>query len=227
MFKSKYLFLFLGLFLVSCSNIYEYDFCEEGQQQQGTCERIRVNKIPPSTETIKICNPNYLNDGARSECEQVPVNQLLSKGGTDKKYCNGHELSTDFVDNWWNAEGLIDECEMPVNANMQFIFKRHNQSIISHTGTIQVVIQPINYDSEFKAMQIFIGEDSNNDNLPDSWIHCGNVDEIGGASTRNIWQYFIKVIHCSGNNLKFVKLVNAPWNKGNLFIDSVEVLKVG
>jgi len=156
--------------------------------------------------------------GAMSECEDVPVNRLLFKGGTNKTICNGYNAGgSTFTDNWWNAEGLIDNCEMPVNSNMQFIFKQHDQSIRSHTGVIQIKIDALNYNN-YKALQIFTAEDSNNDNLPDNWKHCGNVDGIYGRST--------KIIQCSGTNLKFIKLVNAEWNKGSLFIDNVEVLKI-
>lgn len=216
--NKKILLIVLAIFLVSCNyTTYEYEVCPS-ILNEGECDRFQISRILPSVETIEICNPNYLNDGGRSECEQVPSNQLLLKEGTNKKYCNGYYLSSDFVDNYWNAEGVIDGCEITIGGNEQFTFKRHDQSIISHTGTIQVAIQTINYDLEFKAMQFFIGEDNNNDNLPDSWIYCGNVDEIGGSD--------IKVIHCSGTNLKFVKLVNAPWNQGSLFLDYIEVLKI-
>lgn len=213
----KKLIIFLLLFLASCTNIYQYEVCDN--KINGQCKNIAVTRILPSSETFNVCDTNYLKTGARNKCEQVPINRLLLKGGTDKPCCAGHCLdSGDFVDNWWNAEGLIDECEMPVSSNMQFIFKAHNQTIYSHTGTIQVLIKAINYDNNINALQIFTGEDNNNDNLPDSWIHCGNVDGIHGAS--------VKVIHCKGNNLKFVKLVNAMWNKNSLFIDYIEVLKV-
>ena len=107
---------------------------------------------------------------------------------------------------------------MPVNSDMQFIFKRHDQTILSYTGTIQVSIESINYDEGYAyALQVFTGEDSNNDNLPDSWNHCGNVD--------GLWKKTHRVINCNGNNIKFVKLVNANWNSGSLFIDYIEVLK--
>ena len=211
----KKLILLLGLILLAGCTTYDYEVCDS----KGKCPRFQINKIiQPSLETQKMCSPNWKESGAKQECEQVPTNQLLLKTGTDKKYCDGHGLSSDFVDNWWNSEGLIDQCEMPVNSNMQFIFKQHDQSIRSHNGVIQVRINIIDYENENKALQIFTGTDENNDNLPDEWIYCGNVD--------NIKDYSTKYILCSGDKLKFIKLVNAPWNKGSLFIDEVEVLKV-
>mgnify|MGYP001567108513 CR=1 FL=1 len=212
----------LVLIAISCTN-YDYEVCSPANENKigvvDVCQKVQINQIiQPSTETQKICNPNWKESGGRSECEQVPVNMLLLKTGTDKKYCNGNYNSNDFVDNYWNAEGLIDECEMRPNANMQFIFKQHDQSIRSHTGTIQVRIDILNYNLEFKSLQIFISEDNNNDNLPDEWKYCGNVDEIGGTDT--------KYIRCNGNKMKFVKIVNAEWNRGSLFIDEIEVLKV-
>lgn len=187
---------------------YEYEVCYDN----GKCDSINVGLVRPSAKTFEICNDKYI-------CENVPINRLLYKGGTDKKYCNkAHYLSSDYVDNWWNANGLIDECEMPVNADMQFIFKQHDQSIRSHSGTIQVKVNVINYEDNYKAIQIFTGNDNDNNNMPDEWIYCGNIYRIKGKN--------VKVIHCKGINLKFVKLVNAEWNKGSVFIDLVEVLKI-
>ena len=204
----------LLIFLVGCSS-YTYEVCDS----KGNCPRVQITKIvQPSIETTRLCNPNYIKHQARNECEDVPVNQLLLKGGTDKKYCNNFPyLASDYLDNWWNAEGLIDECEMPINSNIQFVFKSHDQSVKIHTGTIQIKIDVINYGHDFKALQVFTGENSNGDNLPDSWVYCGNVDGIDGIRT--------KYILCSGTNLQFIKLVNAEWNKGSLLIDNVEVLK--
>ena len=200
------LFLLTTLMLIGCANINTYEVCDS----KGNCTRVAVERVFPDAVGSQVCY--------QGKCEFVPANRLLFKEGTDKKYCNGHYNANDFVDNWWNAEGLIDECEMPVGSNMQFVFKQHNQTIHSYTGTIQVLIQSINYDNDFKALQIFTGEDNDKDNLPDSWIHCGNIDEIQGISA--------KIIHCKGTNLKFVKMVNAEWNKGSLYIDYLEVLKV-
>ena len=212
---AKVLFLILGmLFLVGCT-AYNYEVCKEG----NNCERFQITSITqPSLETQKICNPDWKESGADKECENVPDNQLLKKGGTDKQVCNGHSLSSNFVDNYWNSEGLIDGCQMPINAKMDFIWKQHDQSIRSHTGTVQIRIDILNFDDDYKALQIFFGEDNNNDNLPDEWKYCGNVDKIKGYST--------KYIRCSGTNLKFVRLMNPEWNKGSLFIDEIEVLKV-
>ena len=215
--KKKYAvvgFIVLVLFLIIRNTQQTYEICDD----MG-CKRFVIDKITqPSMETTEICNPNAIESGAENICEKVPDNRLLFKGGTNKNYCsNAPYLSSHYLDNWWNAEGLIDECEMPPDSNMQFIFKRHDQSIKSHDGTIQIKIDAINYDNNGKALQIFIGEDNNNDNLPDEWKYCGNVDEIRGRNT--------KYILCNGNNLKFIKLVNAEWNKGNLYIDSIEVLK--
>lgn len=210
----KLIGIFFLLFLVSCTNIYEYEICEQSNQdysEMAQCNRVSVTPVQPSIETFNVCN-------TEGKCEKVPINRLLFKGGTDKKYCNAHYISSDYLDNWWNADELIDECEMPVGANMQFIFKQHNQTTYSHTGTIQLKIDIINYKSDNKALQIFTGGDNDNDNLPDSWIYCGNVDEINSRSPT-------KFIHCKGTNLKFVKLVNAPWNAGSLFIDNLEVLR--
>ena len=213
------------LLIIGCVQNYDYEVCEQinkDYSEMAQCHRVKINNIiQPSTQTEKICVPDFEEAkkfGAMSECEDVPVNRLLFKGGTNKTICNGYNAGgSTFTDNWWNAEGLIDNCEMPVNSNMQFIFKQHDQSIRSHTGVIQIKIDALNYNN-YKALQIFTAEDSNNDNLPDNWKHCGNVDGIYGRST--------KIIQCSGTNLKFIKLVNAEWNKGSLFIDNVEVLKI-
>lgn len=206
------------LFLISNKTIssFTYEICDD----KGECQDITINQITqPSKQTYEICNPDALKSGAKNICEQVPINRLLLKGGTNKKYCNkAPYLAGDYLDNWWNSEGLIDECEIPPQSNMQFLFKQHNQSVRSHTGTIQIKVNIINFENDYKALQILTGEDNNNDNLPDSWVHCGNVDKINGKD--------VKIIHCTGTNLKFIKLVNAEWNKGSLFMDSVEVLTV-
>ena len=207
------IFLFFLLFIIGCTT-YDYEVCNGND-----CKRYVGYAVQPSVQTEKICNPDWVRDQAISECEEIPTNQLLSKTGTNKAICNGYSINgNDFVDNWWNAEGLIDECEMPINSNMQFIFKQHDQTIRSHTGTMQIKIDAVNFDRDYKALQVFIAEDSDNNNLPDSWMYCGNVDDIQGYST--------KIIRCSGAELKFIKLVNAGWNKGSLFIDNFEVLKV-
>src|SRR3989344_1713836 len=148
-------------------NRYEYEVCDS----DFNCKMVFIEKIiEPSNETFRVCK----DDGS---CEDVPINRLLLKHGTDKKFCNNAPyLSDDYIDNWWNANGLIDECEMLPKADMQFAFKQHNQSFLSHTGTIQIPITPINYENNYLALQILIAEDKNNDNLPDSWIFCGNVD---------------------------------------------------
>ena len=211
----------LMVFLISCTPLYEYEVCDERLMniKIGKCERFQITKIiQKSPQTTKFCDPNWKQYGAMHECENVPNNQLLSKGGTDKKYCNGHYLASDFFDNYWNAEGLIDECEMPVGSDIQVIFKMHGGTLKKHTGTIQIKIDVINYDNVFKALQIYTGENNDGDGLPDEWKYCGNVDEIKGYST--------KYILCKGTNLQFVKMVNAEWNKGSLFIDNIEVLKV-
>lgn len=82
---------------------YQYEICDD----EGICTMVPVDKvIQPSTHTFNICNDKGL-------CEDVPINRLLLKEGTDKKYCsNAPYLQTDYVDNWWNANGLIDECEI-------------------------------------------------------------------------------------------------------------------
>jgi len=190
------------------SDNYEYEICDDN----GACQMIQIDKVvQPSTQTANQCNPEGL-------CEDVPVNRLILKEGTDKKYCsNAPYLKTDYVDNWWNANGLIDECEMSPRSDMQFAFKQHNQTILSYTGTIQISLTILNYEDNYLAFQILTAEDRNNDNLPDTWIHCGNVDSIKGKT--------IKIIRCTGTNIKFVKLVNPEWNPSNLFLDRIEVLK--
>lgn len=214
------LIMLLSLFFLATLGTKKYDF--EVCDDTGICKRIPIiNIVQPSLETTEICY--------QGRCENVPINRLLFKGGVNKTICNFYSAGgITFVDNYWNSEGLIDGCEMPVNSNMQFIFKQHDQSIRSHTGMIQVKIDVINYEAEYKALQVFVGEDDKDvnvlgyqvgDNLPNSWIYCGNVDKIKGRST--------KLIQCNGTNLKFIKLVNAPWNKGSLFIDNVEILKAG
>ena len=202
----RWLFTCLLVFMTGCT--YDYEVCNKN----GQCNRVFVDKlIFPSAETEQVCNANGL-------CEQVPTNRLLLKGGTDKQYCSDAPyLSSHYVDNWWNSNWLVDECGMPPSSDMQFIFKRHDQKVFSHTGKIQVTLDVISYKGS-GAMQVFSSEDLNDDNLPDEWVHCGNVDGINGYST--------KVIICEGEKLKFVKLVNAPWNTENLYLDSVEVLKV-
>ena len=189
-------------------NNYEYEICDDN----GACKMIQIDEIvQPSVQTFNQCNPEGL-------CEDVPVNRLILKEGTDKKDCSDAPyLKTDYVDNWWNANGLIDECEMPPRSDMQFAFKQHNQTILSYTGTIQISLTILNYEDNYLAFQILTAEDRNNDNLPDTWIHCGNVDSIKGKT--------IKIIRCTGTNIKFVKLVNPEWNPSNLFLDRIEVLK--
>ena len=188
---------------------YEYEICDE----EG-CRMMPIDKIIlPSKKTFYICN----DEGKR--CEDVPVNRLLLKEGTDKKYCSSAPyLKTDYVDNWWNANGLIDECEMPPRSDMQFAFKLHNQTLIKYTGKIQISLTILNYENNHVAIQVLTGEDNddNNNNPPDEWIHCGNLDGIKGKA--------VKIIHCSGKNLKFVKLVNAEWNPTSIFIDRIEIL---
>jgi len=188
---------------------YQYEVCNDN----GECKMITIDKVvQPSRQTFNICND-------KGFCEDVPLNRLLLKEGTDKKYCSSAPyLETDYVDNWWNANGLIDECEMPPESDMQFTFKQHNQTIISYTGTIQISITAINYEDNYLALQILTADDHDGDNLPDEWIHCGNVDEINGKD--------LKIIYCSGTNLKFVKLSSAEWNPTSIFIDRIEILKV-
>lgn len=205
--------LFL-LLLVACTPVYEYEVCNKD------CNRFQLKNVAqPSTKTERLCHPDAqeaIKSGARSVCEDVPINLLLNKGGTDKKYCNeAPYLESDYVDNWWNSEGLIDECEMPTNSNMQFIFKMVDSSTRTYTGTIQIKIDAISYDNDGKALQIFTGEDDGN--LPKEWVYCGNVDGINGKTTRYIL--------CKGENLKFIKLVHASWSKGSIFLDKVEVLR--
>ena len=187
---------------------YEYEVCDSN----SNCKYVVVDKIiEPSEETFNVCN----NQGL---CEDVPVNRLLLKHGTDKKYCSkAPYLESDYIDNWWNANGLIDECEMPPKADMQFAFKQHNGSLSSYTGTIQITITPINYENNYLALQILVGEDHNYDDLPDGWIFCGNVDSIKGKDKR--------IINCKGTNIKFVKLVNPEWNPSSLYFDYILVLK--
>ncbi|MEK6914611.1 MAG: hypothetical protein AABW83_03070 [Nanoarchaeota archaeon] len=189
-------------------NNYEYEICNDN----GDCNYILVDKvIEPSKETFNVCNNNGL-------CEDVPVNRLLLKHGTDKEYCaDAPYLSSSYIDNWWNSNGLIDECEMPPNSDMQFAFKQHNGSLSSYTGMIQITITPINYEENYLALQVLIGEDHNHDNLPDKWIFCGNVDSIKGKDK--------KIINCKGTELKFVKLVNPEWNPSSIYIDYILVLK--
>ena len=83
--KQIYIIGILAIFVVACSPINtSYEVCNDGQ-----CKQIQISKIDyPSFNTAKLCFGNWQESGARSECEQVPINQLLSKGGTDKKYCN-------------------------------------------------------------------------------------------------------------------------------------------
>lgn len=209
--------IFVSLFLISCTP-YSYEVCDS----QDKCTRVQItNIVQPSLETTQICN--------QEKCENVPVNRLLFKGGTTKTACNGFSYPfIIFVDNWWNSEGLIDNCEMPPNSNMQFIFKQHDQSIRSHTGSIQIKIDVINPNNNYLVLQIYTGEDNDNNNLPDSWIHCGNIDEINGRAT--------KYIFCNGTSLKFIKIVHASWsyiplneldlNKfPKMYIDNVEILR--
>ena len=212
----RWLYASLLVFMMGCT--YDYEVCDGS----GQCSRVLINPLTyPSAETENVCVSDFEEAkkyGATSECEDVPVNRLLSKEGTDKQSCSDAPyLQSHYVDNWWNSQGLIDECEMPPSSDMQFIFKRHDQKVFSHTGKIQVTLDVISYKG-VSAMQVFSSGDANEDNLPDEWVHCGNVDGISGYST--------KVINCEGEKLKFIKLVNAPWNEENLYLDSVEVLKV-
>lgn len=187
---------------------YEYEVCSD----DGNCSYVSIEKIiEPSNETISICKNQSL-------CEDVPVNRLLLKHGTDKEYCSDAPyLESSYVDNWWNSNGLIDECEMPPKSDMQFAFKQHNGSLSSYTGTIQITLTPITYEDGYLALQILVGEDTNFDNLPDGWIFCGNVDSIHGKDT--------KIINCEGENLKFVKLINPEWNPSSLYLDYILILK--
>ncbi len=188
---------------------YQYEVCDSN----GECKYIVISKIiEPSEETFYVCN-------SEGSCEDVPVNRLLLKHGTDKQYCSDAPyLEDSYIDNWWNSNGLIDECEMPPSADMQFAFKQHNGSLSSYTGTIQITITPINYGNNYLALQVLIGEDNNNDNLPDGWNFCGNVDSIRGKDK--------KIINCNGINMKFVKLVNPEWNHDSLYFDYILVVKV-
>lgn len=194
---------------IKSSDNYEYEVCDT----QGVCEMVIIKEIiKPSMQTSNMCNPEGL-------CEDVPVNRILLKEGTDKKHCSDAPyLSSDYVDNWWNANGLIDECEMPPKSDMQFTFKQHNQTILSYTGTVQISLTILNYENNYLALQILTSEDHDNDNLPDEWTHCGNVDTIRGKT--------VKVIRCTGTKLKFIKLVNPEWNPSSLFLDRIEVMKV-
>lgn len=187
---------------------YKYEVCDSN----GECKYVVIDKIiAPSAETFYVCNKE-------GSCEDVPVNRLLLKHGTDKEYCaDAPYLESSYVDNWWNANGLIDECEMPPRADMQFAFKQHNGSLSSYTGTIQITLTPINYEDNYLALQILIGEDNNDDDLPDGWIFCGNVDSLRGKDKR--------IINCKGTNLKFVKLVNPEWNPSSLYFDYILVMK--
>lgn len=188
---------------------YEYEICDNS----GECRYVAIdNIIEPSEETFYVCN-------SEGSCEDVPVNRLLLKHGTNKQYCSDAPyLEDSYVDNWWNANGLIDECEMPPRADMQFAFKQHNASFSSHSGTIQITVTPINYENSYLALQILVGEDNNNDDLPDGWTFCGNVDSIRGKDKR--------IINCEGTNMKFVKLVSPEWNQGNLYLDYILIMRV-
>lgn len=194
--------------LNSSTGNYKYEVCDN----KGECEYIAIDKIiEPNIETRNVCN----NQGL---CEDVPLNRLLLKHGTNKEYCGeAPYLDDSYVDNWWNSSGLIDECEMPPEANMQFAFKQHDGTLSNYTGTIQIIITPINYKDNYLAMQVLTGEDQNFDNLPDFWNFCGNIDSIKGKDK--------KIINCSGQNLKFVKLVNPEWNPSSLYLDYILVLK--
>ncbi len=187
---------------------YEYETCEDN----GNCRYVKIDKIiEPSEETFYVCNNQNL-------CEDVPINRLLLKHGTEKEYCaDAPYFKSSYVDNWWNANGLIDECEMPPKADMQFAFKQHNASFLSYTGTIQITITPINYEDNYLALQILTGEDNNFDELPDEWIFCANVDSIHGKDK--------KIINCNGTNMKFVKLVNPEWNPSSLYLDYIQIFK--
>lgn len=187
---------------------YEYEVCDN----KGECRYVAIDKIiEPNFETRNVCN----NQGL---CEDVPLNRLLLKHGTDKEYCGkAPYLADSYVDNWWNSSGLIDECEMPPKANMQFAFKQHDGTLSNYTGTVQITVTPINYEDNYLALQVLVGEDRNFDNLPDGWIFCGNLDSIRGKDK--------KIINCSGKNLKFVKLVNPEWNPSSLYLDYILVLK--
>lgn len=187
---------------------YKYEICETNEE----CKDIAIERIiEPSKETVYVCNKE-------GSCEDVPVNRLLLKHGTDKEHCaDAPYLKSSYVDNWWNANGLIDECEMPPRADMQFAFKQHNGSFSSHTGTIQITLTPINYEENYLALQVLIGEDNNKDELPDGWVFCGNVDSITGKDK--------KIINCKGTNIKFVKLVNPEWNPSSLYFGYILIMK--
>ena len=187
---------------------YKYEVCDNN----GECRYISIDKIiEPSERTFYVCNKE-------GSCEDVPVNRLLLKHGTDKEYCSDAPyLESSYVDNWWNANGLIDECEMPPRADMQFAFKQHNGTLSSYTGAIQITLTPVNYENNYLALQVMTGEDHNNDDLPDGWIFCGNVDNIKGKDK--------KIINCNGTNIKFVKLVNPEWNSNSLYFDYILVMK--
>lgn len=202
---NKLILLFL-LILVGCTQ-YDYEVCDN--KINGECKIINIFDVAqPSAETTEICY--------QGKCENVPNNRLLFKGGTDMTIdCFKDEIT--LINNYWNSEGIINNCEMPVNSTMSFLYKQHDQSIRSHTGTIQIKIDVVNFKNDYKSLQIFTGEDNNNDNLPDFWVYCGNVNKINGRTT--------KIIRCNGTNLKFVNLKNAQWNEGSLFIDNIEVLK--
>ncbi|MBS3083323.1 hypothetical protein J4423_00815 [Candidatus Pacearchaeota archaeon] len=162
---------------------------------------FKNNILKGDNYEYEICDDN-------NNCNMVSVEKIIEPS---------NETTKSYVDNWWNANGLIDECEMPPKSDMQFAFKQHDQSFLSHTGTIQVTVTPINYENNYLALQILIAEDKNNDNLPDEWVFCGNVDSIRGKDKR--------IINCNGTMVEFVKLVNPEWNPSSLYIDYILVLK--
>lgn len=207
--KSSKVNLSLGEIKLDNRVAYKYEICDD----RGICKDIPIDKvIQPSEQTFYICNPE-------GNCEDVPINRILLKEGTDKKYCSkAPYLKSDYVDNWWNANGIIDECEMPPKSDMQFAFKLHNQTLQRYTGTIQIFLTVLNYENNYLALQVLTGEDNDENFLPDQWIHCGNVDEIKKGKQ-------VKIINCNGTNIRFVKLVNAEWNPTSLYLDRIEVLK--
>src|SRR3990167_2612824 len=85
---------------------------------------------------------------------------LLLKGGTEKQTCTGAPfLKSDYVDNYYNAKGVVDECRMPPNAEMDFIFKQHDKKIRTHSGKIKIVVNSVNTESH-GVLQVLVSNDT-------------------------------------------------------------------
>ena len=139
---------------------------------------------------------------------------LLIKEGTNKTTCPGAPtLQSAYVNNFYYKEGsVIDDCQLTPDSAMIFAFKQHDQSFKKHTGTLEVKITTFNPEAH-QVVQVLTSSGASQGG--GSWEFCGNIEDIpAGLQT--------KTILCTGKEIGFIKLKNAPWNTKNVYFDRVE-----